>query len=44
MILGRRVLSLKALGVARPETFDFVTKPPRHALLRALETLRRAKL
>lgn len=33
------VLSLKALGVARPETFDFVTKPPRHALLRALETL-----
>jgi len=33
------VLQLKALGVAKPEAFDFLSKPPKGALVRALETL-----
>ena len=37
--LASVVLQLKALGVDRPEAFDYVSKPPRAALLRALETL-----
>ncbi|KAH8062485.1 helicase [Aureococcus anophagefferens] len=37
--LASVVLQLKALGVDRPETFDYVSRPPRAALLRALETL-----
>ncbi|KAJ8600260.1 hypothetical protein CTAYLR_002017 [Chrysophaeum taylorii] len=37
--LASVVLQLKAMGVDKPEAFDFVTKPPRDALLRALELL-----
>lgn len=38
--LASVVLQLKNLGIERPQDFDFVDKPPRDALLRALQTLR----
>uniref|UniRef100_A0A7S3NQF1 Helicase C-terminal domain-containing protein n=1 Tax=Aureoumbra lagunensis TaxID=44058 RepID=A0A7S3NQF1_9STRA len=37
--LSSVVLRLLALGISRPQDFDYLTKPPRSALLRALETL-----
>ncbi|KAJ1447365.1 P-loop containing nucleoside triphosphate hydrolase protein [Pelagophyceae sp. CCMP2097] len=37
--LSSVVLQLMVLGVARPQDFDYISKPPAQALLRALEVL-----